>query len=223
MARLGGYAYWNERAHLFDEATRRIVAEDTERLIDAWLLQRVTKDDEVLDLGCGTGRYADVLAPAVRRVIATDMAPRMLAEAEKKLQRHPNVSVQKADCYHCPFSAESFDVVVAGNLLHIVEAPKQVVREASRLLRPGGRLFAVDYTATGMRPLAVAKMLVAVLRNWGLPSRDNRNMSPAQIEALANGLDLEVRRCQLVGAGVKAVCLEARRPPREVSAGGGAS
>ncbi len=211
MARLGGHEYWDARAHGFDRWNDKIVAEQTERLIDRWLRERLDADASLLDLGSGTGRYADVVAPAVARVTATDLAPKMLAEARRKLSRHDNVEVRQEDSYATSFANESFDIVVMGNLLHIVAEPERVLAEAHRLLRPGGRLLAIDYTSKGMALRHVARMAFTILRTWGLPSTDNRIVDPDGISAMAQAAGFRVVSCALIGPKVKAVVLDARR------------
>ena len=212
MARQGGYEYWDARARIFDKSTERIISEETEALIDEWLIAKVNAHDSVLDLGCGTGRYAAVIAGSAVRVVAADRSPAMLDEARKKLCGYDNVSLRKEEAFHTSFDDESFDVVVMGNLLHIVRSPEQVVEESFRLLKPGGRLLAVDYTSKGMSLLAVLRMMLTILTTWGLPSTDNRIVAPDTLRRMASAAGFEAVDAELMGPSVKAVCLNARKP-----------
>ena len=212
MARQGGYEYWDARAHLFDESTARITSKETEALIDEWLLAIVRTQDTVLDLGCGTGRYSAAIAGSVMRVTAADRSPAMLDAAMRKLHKYKNVSLQQEDCFHTSFRNASFDAVIMGNLLHIVRSPARVVGECFRLLKPGGRLLAVDYTSKGMRLPAVLRMMFTILTTWGLPSTDNRVVTPEMLKQLASNAGFEAVEAELLGPSVKAVCLCARKP-----------
>jgi ubiquinone/menaquinone biosynthesis C-methylase UbiE len=212
MVRQGGYEYWDARAQIFDESTERITSRETETLINEWLLANVNEHDSALDLGCGTGRYAAVIAGSAARVIAADRSPAMLEEARKKLCKHDNVSLRQEDCLHTSFDNEFFDVVVMGNLLHIVRSPERVVKESFRLLKPGGRLLAVDYTSKGMRLSAVLRMMLTILTTWGLPSTDNRIVAPDTLRGMASAAGFEAVEAELIGPTVKAVCLNARKP-----------
>jgi ubiquinone/menaquinone biosynthesis C-methylase UbiE len=215
MARLRGYEYWDEKARSYDKWNEKIVGGGkTEELIDAWLLAQVHADDIVLDLGCGTGRYASVLAGAVAHVTAADMAPAMLEEAGKKLARFDNVSVQRQDCFRTSFGADTFDVLVLGNLLHVVTSPESVVREALRLLRPGGRLHTIDYTGSGMSPFALMRLMFRILTTWGLPSPDNQLVDTESMRRMVTDAGFQVTECVLLGDSTKAVCLQATRPER---------
>jgi len=111
------------------------------------LLSLVEPDLEVVDLGCGTGTMARVLAPLVRRVVAVDREPAMLEAARARLEDRPNLEFVEADVTDLPLPADSMDVALAFLLLHHVEAPARVLAEAARVLRPGGRVLVLDMVA----------------------------------------------------------------------------
>jgi len=96
---------------------------------------------ELLDLGCGTGRFAIPLAERLGyRVTGADRSPEMLAQARAK----PGAEVVQwdlEDASALSYPAERFDVAFIGHVLHHLEAPLAAVREAYRVLRPGGLLL----------------------------------------------------------------------------------
>jgi ArsR family transcriptional regulator len=98
----------------------------------------------VADLGCGTGRTADVLAPFVSKVIAIDASEEMLAAARERLQAHKNVDVRHGTLEALPLPDASVDAAHLGLVLHHLADPATVLAEASRVLRPGGRLLITD-------------------------------------------------------------------------------
>lgn len=98
----------------------------------------------VADLGCGTGRTADVLAPFVTRVIAIDASEEMLAAARERLATHTNVDVRHGTLEALPLPDASVDAAHLGLVLHHVADPATVLAEAARVLRPGGRLLITD-------------------------------------------------------------------------------
>lgn len=109
-----------------------------------FLLGKVRSDDDVLDLGCGTGRFTIPLAELARSVSGLDMSPMMLATARKKLaDRGLEADLREGDMADLPFPDASFDVVVSMlALMHIPRQDRQqVFREVARVLRPGGRLL----------------------------------------------------------------------------------
>ncbi len=98
----------------------------------------------VADLGCGTGRTADVLAPFVAQVIAVDASEEMLAAARERLAAHRNADVRHGTLEALPLPDASVDAAHLGLVLHHVADPATVLSEAARVVRPGGRLLVTD-------------------------------------------------------------------------------
>lgn len=90
-----------------------------------------------LDLGCGEGRVAADLARVGHAVVGVDRSPSMVAAARAA---HPAIRFEEADAAALPFADESFDCVVAFMSLHDMDDLDGAVREAARVLEPGGRL-----------------------------------------------------------------------------------
>ena len=101
-----------------------------------------------LEVGCGEGRVARDLAERGHRVVGVDSSPTLLRYAR---QASPAGRFVLADAAELPFPASSFDLVVAYNSLMDVEDMAATVREAARVLDPGGR-FCLSVT----HPLADA-------------------------------------------------------------------
>lgn len=95
-------------------------------------------DDKVLELGCGTGSTALDLAPLVADIVATDISEAMLGKARNKAadQGIDTVNFVQADAKHAPNGP--FDVVMAFNLLHLVEDLESTLEAIADRTRPGG-------------------------------------------------------------------------------------
>lgn len=128
------------------EALRALHVDD--RDIEKLLVSHVPQGtEELLDIGTGTGRILEVLAPRAVRATGVDSSHEMLALARANLARAAcrNAEVRHANMYALPFAAATFDVVTIHHVLHYAEDPAAALREAARVLRPGGTVLAVDF------------------------------------------------------------------------------
>jgi SAM-dependent methyltransferase len=98
----------------------------------------------VADLGCGTGRTSAALAPFVRQVIAVDASAEMLAAARERLDGAGQVDLRAGALEALPIDDRSVDLALLVLVLHHVGDPAAVLREAHRILAPGGRLLVID-------------------------------------------------------------------------------
>ncbi len=134
------------------------VREDFDRLADlsqedgwdhnahyhAFLLRQLRpRCSEALEVGCGTGTFARLLAERCERVLAIDLSPRMVEVAKDHSKGLPNVEYAVADANSWEFPEERFDCLASITTLHHLPlAP--TLRKMGRALRPGGTLLVLD-------------------------------------------------------------------------------
>ncbi len=99
--------------------------------------------DRVLEVGCGTGSTALRLAPGVGHLRATDFAPGMIEIAEEKLRQEKtsNLEFEAATLGQCQKQGQSFDAVLAFNVLHLLRDLPVSLTQIHSLLKPGGLLI----------------------------------------------------------------------------------
>lgn len=96
------------------------------------------------DLGCGTGQVACALAPFVAHVIAVDRSGEMLQAARRRVRDLASVEVRRGELEALPIADEELDAATLLLVLHHLPEPALALSEASRVLKPGGRLLIAD-------------------------------------------------------------------------------
>ena len=104
------------------------------------------REKDVLEIGCGTGVHAQLLAEAGARVTAVDLTPTAVRLTRRRLATaHLGADVREADAESLPFADASFDFVWSWGVIHHSESTDRVIAEIARVLRPGGRLAFMVY------------------------------------------------------------------------------
>lgn len=111
--------------------------------------------DDYLDIGTGTGRLLEVIAPRVAAAEGIDLSRDMLAIARDRIDRAglTNCRLRHGDLFHLPWPADRFDLVTIHQVLHYLDDPGAAIQAAARVLRPGGRLVIADFAPHGLEEL----------------------------------------------------------------------
>ena len=137
--------FWDRVAWLYD------LVERSNRAVNAAAAARVAglvpKGARVLDCAAGTGEFSLAAAERAETVLCTDLSLPMLDRARKKAKKRglTNISFTQRDITALPDPDGSFDVVIAANILHLLQKPENAVRELWRVTAPGGRLILPTY------------------------------------------------------------------------------
>lgn len=147
----------------------------------------------LLDIGTGTGRMAELFAPAAAHVTAIDKSPDMLHIARARLQHLPpaRAALVQGDFLALPFASEQFDTVLFHQVLHYAQVPELALAEAARVTRQGGRIAIVDFAAHTHEELraehAHARLgftdaqMAAMLRGAGFTPGEDRALAGTQL------------------------------------------
>ena len=156
--------FWDRVAPLYDafeNTVNRASYEGTALAVG----QMIGPGDEVLECACGTGAISAAIAPVCARLVATDYSEGMLKQARKKLARFPHVVVEQADITDLHYADDSFDAVVAGNVIHLLPEPGDALKELKRVVRPGGTIIVPTYVIPKKR---VHTMFLRLISRFGV-------------------------------------------------------
>lgn len=101
--------------------------------------------DIVLDYGCATGTKALELAGHVKKIYGIDISSKMIEAAKRKAveRKIENVDFAQTTLFDERFKEESFEVILAFNILHLLEDSRQAVQRITELLKPGGLFISI--------------------------------------------------------------------------------
>lgn len=209
------YKYWGRLASNFHQDNIYVTGVKVNQVIRGWLVEQFNEGDVVLELGCGTGFYSEMVIGRVKQLTATDLAPEMIEQAKRNLAQFTNVEVRIEDCYNTSFKDNVFDGVLMVNLLHIVIDPLAVLMEGHRVLKDNGRIVIVDGTGYGMSFVKKMALGIRFLRRYGRPCSYARNLRPEELVGMVREAGFVVEESKLLGEDTKAVCLRGKKTGNE--------
>lgn len=124
----------------------------------------IDETDSVLECACGTGAITEEIAKKAQMVLATDFAEGMLKRASKKCRKYSNVSFRQEDITDIKSADNSFDKVVAGNVIHLLPEPEKALNELLRVVKPGGKVIIPTYINMLKKSSGIA---VSVIKKMG--------------------------------------------------------
>jgi ABC-2 type transport system ATP-binding protein len=206
--------YWSRFADNFEELSTYVVGKTD---IDIVLKKLGEQKDlkKTLELGCGSGTYSRVIASEASELHATDFSDEMVNTAQKAMKAFPNVCVEKENCFELSYGNKTFDTVLMANLLHIVPEPEKAIAEAKRVLKTGGSIIIISYTADGMKIVHKLGMIWRYLKAWGRPSPYAQNLNLTIACDMLATYGLEITYSELLGLKSKAIFIRAIKPNRK--------
>lgn len=144
----------------------------------------------ILDVACGPGIVTAALARRARAVTAFDLTPEMLAKARQLCAAAglANVTFREGSATEMPFADASFDGVVTRLSVHHFDAPRRVLAEIARVLKPGGTLVLADVVSSENEEESRLHNAFEVLRD---PSHV-RMLPRSELAALVAGAGLSI-------------------------------
>lgn len=157
--------FWSTFARFYDVAEAlngevyREMTEMTARL--------VPHGAAVLDCAAGTGELSLAAARRAERVVCTDCSDEMLNVARKKAKKRRlvNIEFERANIFHLDYADGEFDIVIAGNVLHLLDNPENAVRELCRVTKRGGKILLPTFTTKN--GAAISETLLKAYKKLG--------------------------------------------------------
>ena len=94
---------------------------------------KLSQNDIILDMGCGTGLLFQHVAKSAKLVVGIDASSKILQEAKKRAKRLPNTAILRADADYTPFQNQTFHYVFAVTLLQNMPNPLKTLQEIKRV------------------------------------------------------------------------------------------
>lgn len=118
---------------------------NTLQFLKQWIA--ISKTDYILDVGCGTGYFEQLLLTenAQQSVVGVDISTEMLKIAKQKFSFHPNYQFHQTSVNNLPFDNGYFDLVVSASAFHYFEQPQIALLEMKRVVKPQGKIIILDW------------------------------------------------------------------------------
>ncbi len=148
---------------------------------------------KVLDCGAGTGELSLAASDNADSVLCTDMSKNMLKQAQRKARAlgADNIEFAARNIFDLQDPNDTYDVVIAGNVLHLLTNPQGAVKEMYRVLKPGGKLLLPTFTNKNS-----ARLLIGIYKKLGFDPA--ANYSPSEYKKMLEDCGLGRVRTKLI-------------------------
>ncbi len=165
-----GTRFWDKTARKY--AKSKIADKAGYRRSLARTADYLLPEDEVLEIGCGTGATALQHAPRVKHITGTDISGEMVAIATEKVLEDGRLNAEfvVSGAQSLPFADQSFDAAMAHNLYHLVDDVDAALAAAHRVLKPNGVFITKTPCLGEMNPLMRNIVLPVMRRFYGVPT-----------------------------------------------------
>ncbi len=205
--------FWDQSADNYDKTEARFEfihhrsRENTKRYLK--------NTDVVLDYGCGTGTTACEISGLVKEIKAIDISRRMVEIAEGKAAASgiTNIDFATGDIFDDKYKPETFEVILAFNMLHTVPDPQMAMQRMTELLKPDGTFISVTPCLGGKMSFVVSLqiLLVRALLKFGVIPIPIRRLRTSDLDALIEGPKLQVSHNEEIYKGASSYFVVARK------------
>jgi len=159
--------FWDMLSKNFDKRVKKYFEQNYIKTIEN-TKKYINVSDIVLDYACGTGLITIEIADKVTKIYAIDISSKMIVAAKRKAgeRKIENIDFAQSTIFDDRLKRESFDVILAFNVLHLVEDAQKVMQRINELLKPGGLI--ISTTACMREKKSLINILVYLLIKTGV-------------------------------------------------------
>jgi 2-polyprenyl-3-methyl-5-hydroxy-6-metoxy-1,4-benzoquinol methylase len=205
--------FWNKSAASYDRTEARF--EQIHQTSRECAKKHLKNSDIVMDYGCGTGTTACELASHVNEIQAIDISRRMIELSKKKAVAKgvKNIRFSEADIFDDAYGKESFDVVLAFNMLHTVPDPQRVIARVHELLRPDGSFISVTPCLRDKMSFVVSAQIqiVRLLCKIGIIPFPIRRLRSSDLDSLLGGGNFHTTETREIYSGASSYFVVAKK------------
>lgn len=136
--------FWDNVASVYD-IIANLLNKEVHQALCQKVAQEISDTDEALECACGTGLLSGAIASRCKSLVASDVSLKMLEIAKAKYGDFSNIEFKQGDILQIEYPDEQFDVVVAANVIHLLEEPYRALSELDRVCRKGGKIIIPTY------------------------------------------------------------------------------
>ena len=157
-------AQYGKQASFYSVSVSHATSDTLQLMVE---MAHLNGSERVLDVATGTGFCAMAFAPHVKDVVAYDLTPQMLAEAEKLSRERgiSNMRFKQGPAEHMPFEDGSFDIITARTGTHHFDSVPKFMAESMRVLTPGGQLLIADTSSPDSAEADAWEAQIEILRD----------------------------------------------------------
>ena len=202
--------FWEQKAPQYDRVAKGVFGRPLPRVLEL-TASGVSGAETVLEVAAGTGLMTAAIAPRVRHVVATDYADNMLALLRERMKSAgiSNVEATHRDIYALGYPPASFDVVVAGNVLHLVPDLERALGALCHVLRPGGKLITPTFVHDETALAWVASRVLA----YALGQPMHRRFTAASLRHALEQQGLRITRAETIPGVIPVAYVESVLAP----------
>jgi 2-polyprenyl-3-methyl-5-hydroxy-6-metoxy-1,4-benzoquinol methylase len=202
--------FWDRQANSYDQEGDNNGGDSTFTQAVAITQKYLKETDVVLDYGCATGSLSFAITDLVQAVEGIDISAKMIARARQKAktQQIANVRFEQTTIFETSYAKESFDVVLAFNVLHLLEDAHSAVQKINHLLKPDG-LFISTTPCLGEKR-TITSVVLTLMSKTGLVPRISKFKS-AELERFVDNNGFQIVMTKILSSDFSETLIVARK------------